>query len=337
MRLRLQQIFVVIILASFLAACGGSPQIDRKTKLKRQIDASYNVAVNRFGQLTQSLKNGTMTNAIILKSYKKAALKKKPEHKDIINVLASEGTINGPTYVAIKARIAEATKLIPTSLDNIESGFNLNQEFQNIAAASEDYDAMLVDAINVLADFTGGDLPKLRELEYEGEAASSEPAGSEYVGNSNYGQWKQSSNGSSFWVFYAQYAMFSALYPRPVYYDHWSVHRRPSYYHDYGRDYYSSPAGRKNRNTTLSNTKKNYSSKGKSFKSTYAKAKPTIKGAPKGTKPAFKSQYASNRSSSSSASSRSSNSSYSRSSSSSRSSSYNSRSSGSSRSSSRGK
>lgn len=336
MRLRLQQILVVTVLASFLAACGGSPQIDRKTKLKRQIDANYNVAVNRFGQLTQSLKNGTMTNAIILKSYQKSALKKKPEHKDIINVLASEGTINGPTYVSIKERLAEASKLIPTSLNSIESSSNLNREFLNISAASQDYDAMLVDAINVLADFTGGDLPKLRELEYEGESASTEPAGSEYVGNSNYGHWKQGSNGQSFWVFYGQYAMFSSLYSRPVYYDHWSTHRRPSYYHDYGRDRYSSPAGRTNSSETLSRTKKNYSSQGKSFKSTYAKSKPTIKGAAKGTKPAFKSQYASSRSSSSSTSSRSSNSSY-RSSSSSRGSSYNSRSSGSSRSSSRGK
>lgn len=328
MRLPIHRFLVVIVLSTFLAACGnGTPQIDRKTKLKNELDANFDAVTNNIIQLSTSLETGTMTNSIVLKSYADKALKKKPEFDEIIRVLASEGTVNGPTYLSLKTRLDDAQKRMPDALITEEAARRLNSEFNNIGSAAQDYDAMLVDAINVLADFTGGELPKLRELQYEGESPSAAPVGSEYVGNSNYGEWKQGSNGNSFWAFYGQYAMFSALMRGPVSYDGWSNSRRPSYYHDYGRGAYSSPSGKANQNETLGRTKKNYSAKGKNFKSSYAKAKPTIKGAPSGTKPKFKSSYASTRKSISAVPKRSS------ASSSSTRSSYNSRSSSSGRSS----
>lgn len=291
--MRLRKLLTVAILGAFLAACGsGAPQIDGKTKLKRELDANYRAANSRVVQLSNGLQTGTVTNAVVLQSYAKAALKKKPEYEDIIKVLASEGTVDGPTYVSINNRLEEARKRIPKSLETIESAKNLNEEFESIITAARNYDAMLVDAINVLADFTGGELPKLRELQYEGEAPSTAPVGSEYIGNTNYGQWKQDSNGTSFWAFYGQYAMFSRLFSGPSYYGGWSNNRRPSYYHDYGRGSYSSPTGRANQNTALQQTKKQYTSSGRTFKSSYAKSQPTIKGAAPGTKPVFKSSYA---------------------------------------------
>lgn len=289
------KLLAMVILVAFLAACGGNgPQIDRKTRLKQQLETNLATVNTSVDQLTNGLRAGTITNAVVLKSYAAIAVKNKPQFADIINVLASEGTVNGPTYLSIKQRLDAAKTQLPSSLETVEAATALNEELDSIVVASQNYDAMLVDAINVLADFTDGDLPKMRELEYEGETpptASSAPVGSEYVGNSNYGQWKQNSSGQSFWAFYGQYAMFSRLFSGPTYYDRWSSYRRPSYYHDYGRGAYSSPTGRSNQSEALQRTKKQYTSQGKSFKSSYARKKPTIKGAKPGTKPVFKSSY----------------------------------------------
>ncbi|MFQ3243914.1 MAG: hypothetical protein ACI9SP_000539 [Arenicella sp.] len=288
-----RQLLVMFILGIFLSACGNViPQIDRKTKLKNALDISEGLATDSFNYLTTSLNNGTITNAVVLKSYAAAATSKKPEFKDIIDVLASEGSVRGPTYLSIKTRLETARKKITTVLDDIQTAQSLTTELDNINSATKDYDAMLVDAINVLSDFTDGDLPKLRELEYSGEAQASAPIGSEYVGNTNYGQWQQRSNGTSFWAFYGQYAMFSRLFSSPMSYGGWSNNRRPSYYHDYGRNTYSSTSGRANQNQALQRTKKQYSSQGKTFKSSYARSKPTLKGSAGGTKPTFKSSYA---------------------------------------------
>lgn len=46
------------------------------------------------------------------------------------------------------------------------------------------------------------------------------PPGYQYVGNSQYGNWRQDSRGNSFWEFYGKYAFFSSLFGfgnRPFY------------------------------------------------------------------------------------------------------------------------
>jgi hypothetical protein len=55
------------------------------------------------------------------------------------------------------------------------------------------------------------------------------PAGySQYVGNPQYGQWKQR-NGGSFWEFYGKYALLSSIFnmaSRPAMYDYWDTYDR---------------------------------------------------------------------------------------------------------------
>ncbi len=64
------------------------------------------------------------------------------------------------------------------------------------------------------------------------------PGYGNYVGNSQYGQWQQGSNGESFWSFYGKYALMSSLFNMAAF----PVRR--SYYDDYrgyrssGRPYY---------------------------------------------------------------------------------------------------
>ena len=64
------------------------------------------------------------------------------------------------------------------------------------------------------------------------------PAGySQYVGNPQYGQWKQR-NGNSFWEFYGKYAFMSSMFhmfSSPARYDYWNDYNRN--YAPYGKSY----------------------------------------------------------------------------------------------------
>ena len=58
------------------------------------------------------------------------------------------------------------------------------------------------------------------------------PGYSNYVGNSQYGEWQTRNDGTSFWAFYGQYAMLSTMFDlggRPIrrsYYNDYQQHRR---------------------------------------------------------------------------------------------------------------
>jgi hypothetical protein len=95
-------------------------------------------------------------------------------------------------------------------------------------------------------------------------------AGSQLVGNPNYGSW--SSGGNSFWQWYGMYAMFSNLTSGPIGYDRWGRHRGYSYYNDYGRYRYSSPKQRSQQQTTWNQTKKKFST-GQRYSTPYSKSR----------------------------------------------------------------
>ncbi len=262
------KILVASALLAVLVGCGSDPT----QKIKKEIDSNLVAADSAFSTLNSQLDNGTLRNAAILPAYASVARQKKPEFKQIIDTLASEGTRQGPTYLSIEQRLQSAKQQAGGEITTPEAGSAINLELLNIRTAIANYDAMLVDAINMMAEFSDGALPKVREIEFEDSRAEGGDIGSEYVGNSNYGEWRTNSSGSSIWHWYGQYAFFSMMFGnRPVYYDHWSNNRRPSYYHDRNRGAYSSPKARSNQRDALAKTRKSYTAKGKSFKSPYAK------------------------------------------------------------------
>jgi len=299
--MRITHCLIMLVLAVALSACDSAPT----QQIQQEISRNVTAAESAFESLNKQLDNGTLRNARLLPAYAEVARKKKPEFLQIIDTLASEGTRKGPTYLAIKQRLGEVSPKANAKIENVDAGSAINLELLNIRTAITNYDAMLVDALNMLADFSEGTLPKVREIEFEGSASGGGEVGSEYVGNSNYGEWRTNSSGSSFWHWYGQYAFFSAMFGnRPVYYDSWSNNRRPSYYHDRNRGAYSSPKARTNQSETLAKTRKSYTAKGKSFNSPYAK-NTRIKGVANSTKSArasspkpFKSSYSKSSSSS---------------------------------------
>lgn len=290
-----------IFIASMLVACGSDPI----EPIYKDVKINYSAAKSALGILDRQLDGGSLQNAILLKSYAKYAREKKPEFAQIIDTLESEGTKQGPTYTQIIQRLSDINPQVSSKPKTVEAASSANFELLNIRAAIANYDAMLVDAINVLSEFTNGELPKLREIEFEDSSAEGGDIGSQYVGNSAYGQWRTNSSGNSFWHWYGQYAFFSSMFRGPVYYDNWSYNRRPSYYHDRANGAYTSSSSRKNNTDALSRTKKSYTSKGKSFKSPYAR-NTRIKGVAGSTvksgssKKPFKSAYSKSNSSSTS-------------------------------------
>ncbi len=290
--MRFTKHLIVLGMIVILAACSSDPI----APVYKEIKANLSAAESALNTLNSQLDGGTLRNAILLKPYAKQARAKKPEFTDIIDVLESEGTKEGPTYKQISKRLSEVKRKASAKPETEEEASSTNLELLNIRTAITNYDAMLVDALNVLSEFTDGELPKLREIEFEDSKAEGGAIGSEYVGNSNYGEWRTNSSGSSFWHWYGQYAFFSSMFRGPVSYDSWSYDRRPSYYHDRSNGAYSSPQARRNSTDALNRTKKSYTARGKSFKSPYAKntrikgvSGSTIKGS---SQQPFKSSYA---------------------------------------------
>lgn len=314
--------YMMMGVVALLAGCGPS-QLELT---QRNVDYDLLAAESALQTLNGQIESGTLRNALLLPTYANKAREIQPEFTKIIDVLESEGSKKGPTYLQLVKRISDVKGKMPLNTVN-EAGL-ITEELSNIRTAIGNYDAMLVDALNVLSGFSGGALPKIRELEFEGSGTTSGAVGSEYVGNSNYGQWRNNSSGGSFWQWYGQYAFFSTMFRGPVRYDSWSSSRSPSYYHDRSQGAYSTQASRNNNAQALSRTKKTYASQGKSFQSPYAKST-SVKGVAGSTKKSSYAQRSSN-SSKSPYAKKSTSSSYSKSS-------YNSRSSSSSRSSYGGK
>ncbi|MBL4746921.1 MAG: hypothetical protein JKY08_11215 [Flavobacteriaceae bacterium] len=98
------------------------------------------------------------------------------------------------------------------------------------------------------------------------------PGYSNYVGNKQYGQWKER-DGSRFWEFYGKYAFMSSMFRMamfPVRYSYWNDYNRN--YYGRGRSYYGPMSNRgnmygTNSSYTKSNTSSSWNKKPATFKS----------------------------------------------------------------------
>jgi hypothetical protein len=195
-------------------------------------------------------------------------------------VLATDATANGPIINGLKQRLARANKALPQAVKGGEKAVvGLQQEFNAIQVAADPvlFGMMLTDPINVLADMSNGKLARVEAMSKEAALKANQSgeygAGSQLVGNPNYGGWKQDNQGRSFWEWYGMYSLFSNMFRSPIYYGGWAGNRGYSYYSDYGRNYYTSPSQRKGQQTQATKAKKKFQKSGKSFKSPYAKTR----------------------------------------------------------------
>jgi len=272
----------IILLASFgLMACTSDEETWRLQLEKSAVEASSAV-----GKLGNHLNAGTIPKASLLVQYAAIVKKQKPELSELIDTLALDASINGPSYKSLVNRANEANGFLAKApkqgLTIVQS---LSDEYHAIKTASRTdiYGMMLTDPINVLADMSQGKLGRVESMSKEASlianGASDYGAGSQLVGNQQYGQWRSNSNGS-FWEWYGKYALFSSLFRSPIYYGSWSHRRNYSYYGAAGRHYYNSPQQRAQSRSVQTRTRTKFQRQGKRFQSPYAKSR---SGSPRAT------------------------------------------------------
>jgi hypothetical protein len=264
-------------LLAILVMSGCSSQEDewRLALNDRIVDAQSSLK-----KLDRGFNNGSMRNVAILKFYADEVKKIQSGMYELIHTLGMDATKQGPLYKNIQLRLSDAKAgmepAIKAGKQKVEA---LYQELQYIvlAADTKTYNQMLTDPINVLADMSNGKLARVEAMSKTASArtnsASDYGAGSQLIGNPNYGQWNNQ-GGGSFWEWYGKYALFSSLFNRrSVSYSSWGHNRDYSYYNDYGRDRYTSPSQYKQQQTAQKKAENKFKQSGKSFSSPYAKTR----------------------------------------------------------------
>ncbi|MBX2857734.1 MAG: hypothetical protein KTR17_03645 [Cellvibrionaceae bacterium] len=267
----------VFIACVFMGLWGCS---SNEQRVKKELEFATQQVNNGITQLKQHLQAGRVRNAKLLKVYADSIKKNHPEYREIANLLAQDATVSGPIISALEQRLNDAKKQIPNAVRFPDKTRQLGQELNAIHAAADiqNFNLALTDPINVLADMSGGKLSRLSTAGTSADTSITAPVGSELIGNPNYGQWQTNSSGDTFWEWYGKYALISSLFDLASSgsFSGWSSNRRNSYYHDYGRDYYSSPSQKSNYQQAETRVKKQFSQQGKKFESPYARSKSTI-------------------------------------------------------------
>ena len=263
-QLSLHHLAVIVCLLAISACSSGGAQLD----------AALAATELRLATLESALDGKLLRNANIISQYVVVLKSTRPELTRLLDVLSTEATTRNPFYKSLRSRysaVKDGSKTFASWTEKIAE-----LELIQAAANTSAFNDALSDTVNVLADLSDDKLARVNATTKETELAMNNAkdfgAGSQHVGNPHYGYWSHGSGGS-FWAWYGQYALFSSLlgYNRP-YYNNWASRRGYSYYHDIGRNSYSSPSQKAAQFNTERRARKQFGSGGK-FKSPYSKSR----------------------------------------------------------------
>jgi len=271
--------FLALLLCQSILLIGCSSEQD---KWQQQLDQQVLSAETKLSRLKKHIESDHIANVGVLKQYASIIRNSQPDVGQLAEALAQDATTHGPIIRSLESRLSDAKSDIPNA---ISIGYEpVNKVYQElsaieVAASPDTYGMMLSDPINVLSDMSEGKLARVAAMSRDASARINDAedfgAGSQLVGNPQYGSWQSGGSGGSFWQWYGQYAFFSSLVRRPIYYNNWGRSRDYSYYHDYGRSAYTSPAQRRGQESIERRTKDKFKRSGKTFNSPYAKTKHT--------------------------------------------------------------
>jgi hypothetical protein len=257
---------IMLVLTIFVLSACGDP-------IKEQALQQLPITEQRVEQLGNALKNDQVRNATLIKQYAEKVAVLKPNLSSLINEFKKDASVQGPMYLSLLDRINTA-KNQPQMFASSQA---LYEELLNIYQAADPtlYSEALSDPLNVLADMSDGQLPRINSLSksqsQKANNAQDFGTGEQLIGNPSYGQWQTGSNGMSFWAWYGMYSMMGDLFGRRTYYNDWGRSRNYSYYNDYGRTRYSSPSQLNNQTKLDERTKKSFASRGQKYSSPYSK------------------------------------------------------------------
>ena len=260
----LQPIRILVLLLTLALGVGCSDPVADSIGLLQQQNKS------KLTVLKQQLEQGKIRNAMLLGQYAKILSKQRPQLAPLLEQLALDATTSGPLYSNLRQRVNDSNNSA-----NFTDQQQLLEELENLNQALDPnlFNDALSDPLNVIADLSQGSLARVNSISQAQEQMANQSqnfgAGSQLVGNPNYGSWN---SGTSFWQWYGMYAMFSNLTSGGIGYDRWGRHRGYSYYNDYGRYLYSSPKQRKQQQATWDKTKKKFST-GQRYNTPYSKSR----------------------------------------------------------------
>jgi len=210
-----------------LAGCGN--------RYEDQLRALYERDQQSISYLKDQLDNRQLTNALLIDKYAIKLMDLKPDYSDVASLLKQEATSKGKAFTALNKRLSEVN-LAPT--DEQSAAASLQElELINNAADVVEFNNGLADVVNTLASLSDGQLPVVNVPASQKATAQQANA---LIGNPSYGQWKQGSDGRSFWEWYGMYSLFSNLMGGRSYYNSWSGQPHYSYYNNYGRNRWGS-------------------------------------------------------------------------------------------------
>ena len=264
-RMQLSRIFFLIF-ALLLSACSDP--------VKEQLTQQIPITEKRINDLANALENGQVRNANLINQYADKMLTLKPHLAQLIGVFKQDASTRGPMYNALLDRL-DTIKNNPQMFTSTKA---LYEESLNLYQAADPvlFSDALSDPLNVLADMSDGELPRINSLSKEQSMLANKAqdfgVGEQLIGNPSYGNWQSGSNGTSFWAWYGMYSLMGDVFgSRRHSYSNWGRNRNYSYYNDYGRTRYSSPSQLSKQTALDTRTKKSFSRSGKSFTSAYDK------------------------------------------------------------------
>ena len=220
-----------LVVAIFIYIHNSNPKDNEIRNLKE-------IVQHQLADTKTALESHSLKNAMILGTYGQQLEKTKPEYTPIVTAMEKDATPESPAFKTLEKRV-DAVSNAPSTI-GAGRPQDILRELQLLKVATDPnvFNDSLTDSINVLADLSGGSLPRINAPDKSKEPDM--PAGSQLVGNPNYGQW-QEHNGQSFWEWYGEYSMFRSLFGGRMYdYNSWYGQRPWSYYNDYGRYNYGS-------------------------------------------------------------------------------------------------
>jgi len=241
--------------------------------VKEQIIQQVPITAERIEQLGKALDNNQIPNAVLMTKYADIVVAEKPNYAPLVNEFRKEATRQAPMFKSLQDRLSTANK----NPEMFASNQALYDELMNIYQAADPllYSDALSDPLNVLADMSGGALPRVNSLSksqsQRANNAQDFGTGEQLIGNPSYGHWQTGSNGMSFWGWYGMYSMMGSLSGRRTYYNDWGRSRNYSYYNDYGRTRYSSPSQLKKQTALDNRATKSFDNKGNKYSSAYSK------------------------------------------------------------------
>jgi len=268
------------------------------TSGEAEVESALQKTQVQLQELTAALEGGKVRNATLITQYAAILKVNRPELVPLLVELEKEATTKSPVYQGLQRRFS-AVKDNTEQFDNWTDKVLELQAIQR-AASLDIFNDALSDTVNVLADFSKGELARVNAIsqadELKANNAKDFGPGSQYIGNPQYGRWSHGSGGS-FWAWYGQYHFFSSLFGgRRYYYNDWGRSRGYSYYSDVGRGNFTSRSQRASQRDVDNRARKQFGSRG-NYRSPYSKSRTGASGLSRASsaqqKSLFKSRYSS--------------------------------------------